>query len=55
MHSLALSVDEITIVTSTDEAYLDLLPEGIGEEAYLTNAELQHTMLGQEVINHYIG
>ena len=45
------SVDEITIVTTTDDKYLELLPEGTGEEAFLTNAELQHTMLGQEVIN----
>ena len=46
-----LSVDEVTIVTTTDDKYLELLPEGKGEEAFLTNAELQHTMLGQEVIN----
>ena len=51
---MAFSVDEITIVTTTDNKYLELLPEGAGEEAFLTNPELQHTMLGQEVIYHFV-
>ena len=41
-------------MTTTDDKYLKLLPDGIGEEAFLTNAELQHTMLGQEIIGERI-
>ena len=41
-------------MTTTDDMYLKLLPDGIGEEAFLTTAELQHTMLGQEIIGERI-